>query len=156
LERIIGFLVYVDRTYKPLTPFLMGLHKSIDRWMPGRDEEGWGLRQTEVEASRDSDEDSDDEGLTPLGTDIPPARVKALHRLLPDFKVMMELTATEDWRLRRVQAKSKVNILYCYGGHLEVVLNGVLTLVTECGMRPVNSVSVSKRRYLIIGSLETM
>jgi hypothetical protein len=106
LERIIGFLVYVDRTYKPLTPFLMGLHKSIYRWIPGRHEEGWGLRQAEVEARRDSDEDSDDEELTPLGKDLPPVQVKAAHRLLPDFKVMMELTETEDRPLRRVQAKS--------------------------------------------------
>jgi hypothetical protein len=38
LERIRGFLVYVARTYKPLTPFLMGLHMTIDGWRPGRDE----------------------------------------------------------------------------------------------------------------------
>jgi hypothetical protein len=35
LEIIRGFLVYVARTYKPLTPFLMGLHMSIDGWRPG-------------------------------------------------------------------------------------------------------------------------
>jgi hypothetical protein len=51
LEIIRGFLVYVARTYKSLTPFLMGLHMSIDGWRPGRDEEGWRLRQTEVEVS---------------------------------------------------------------------------------------------------------
>jgi hypothetical protein len=38
LERIRGFLVYVARTYKPLTPFLMGLHMTIDGWRPGRDD----------------------------------------------------------------------------------------------------------------------
>jgi hypothetical protein len=52
LERIRGFLVYVDRTYKPLMPFLMGLHMSIDGWRPVRDEV-WRLRHVEVEASRD-------------------------------------------------------------------------------------------------------
>jgi hypothetical protein len=40
LEKNRGFLVYVARTYKPLTPFLMGLHMSIDGWRPGRDDEG--------------------------------------------------------------------------------------------------------------------
>jgi hypothetical protein len=39
LERIRDFLVYVARTYTPLTPFLMGLHMTIDGWRPGRDEE---------------------------------------------------------------------------------------------------------------------
>jgi hypothetical protein len=47
LERIRGFLVYVARTYKPLTPFPMGLHMTIDGWRPGRDEDGWRLRETE-------------------------------------------------------------------------------------------------------------
>jgi hypothetical protein len=40
LDRIRGFLVYVARTYKPLTPFLMGLHMPIYGWSPGRDDEG--------------------------------------------------------------------------------------------------------------------
>jgi hypothetical protein len=40
-----GFLVYVVRTYRPLTPFIMGLHMSIDGWRPGRGDEGWRLRE---------------------------------------------------------------------------------------------------------------
>jgi hypothetical protein len=50
----------------------MGLHMSIDGWMPGIYEEGWRLIHVEVEASRDSDEDVEDEGITPLGTALPP------------------------------------------------------------------------------------
>jgi hypothetical protein len=30
LERTRGFMVYVARTYKPLMPFLMGVHMSVD------------------------------------------------------------------------------------------------------------------------------
>jgi hypothetical protein len=60
----------VARTYTPLTPFLMGLHMSIDGLRPGRDDDGWRLRQAEVEASRYSDEEGDAEGLTPLGTTL--------------------------------------------------------------------------------------
>jgi hypothetical protein len=40
---------------------------------------------------------------------------KAVPPLLPDLKVTMELTAAEDPPLRRVRARSIVNILYCYG-----------------------------------------
>jgi hypothetical protein len=115
LEIIRGFLVYVARTYKPLTSSLMGLHMSIDGWRPGRDDEGWRLRQAEVEASRDSDEEGDDEGINPSGTILPPGQVKAVPQFLSDLKVTMELTAAEDPPLRRVRARSKVNILYCYG-----------------------------------------
>jgi hypothetical protein len=35
LERLCGFVIYVDRTYKTLTPLLMGLHMSIN-WMEAR------------------------------------------------------------------------------------------------------------------------
>jgi hypothetical protein len=52
LERIRGFLVYVARTYTPLTPFLMGLPMTIDGWRPGRDEDGWGLMEAEMAANR--------------------------------------------------------------------------------------------------------
>jgi hypothetical protein len=115
LERIRGVLVYVARTYKPLTLFIMGLHMSIDVWRPGRDDEGWRLRQAEVEASIDSEEESEEDRSKPSGTNLPPGQVKAVPRLLPDLKVMIELTAAEDPPMRRVRARSKVNILYCYG-----------------------------------------
>jgi hypothetical protein len=45
----------------------VGVCQRIDGWRPGIDEEGWMLRHAEMEASRDSDEDSDDEGPTSLG-----------------------------------------------------------------------------------------
>jgi hypothetical protein len=47
LERTRGLLVYVARTYKPMDPFILGFHLTIDSWRSGRDEEGWRLRQAE-------------------------------------------------------------------------------------------------------------
>jgi hypothetical protein len=61
-ERIRGFLVYVARTYKPMASLLLGLHLTIDSWIPGREEEGWRLRKSEVEASLESDDESEIEG----------------------------------------------------------------------------------------------
>jgi hypothetical protein len=60
------------------------------------------LRQAEVEARRGSDEEGDNEGLNPSGTILPLGQVKAVPRLLPYLKVMMELTAAKDPPLRRV------------------------------------------------------
>jgi hypothetical protein len=40
LKKNRDFLVYVARTYKPLTPFITGLHMSIDGWRPVRYDEG--------------------------------------------------------------------------------------------------------------------
>jgi hypothetical protein len=63
LERTRGFLVYVSRTYKPMAPFLLEFHLTIDSWRPARDEECWRLRQAEVEveASLESDDESETE-----------------------------------------------------------------------------------------------
>jgi hypothetical protein len=98
-----------------LTPFLMGLHMTIDGWRPGRDEEGWRLREAERAASRESDEEAGSEEPPSLVPLQPPGLVKAVTRLLPDMEVMLMLTEAEDPPLRRVRAKSKINILYCYG-----------------------------------------
>ena len=37
LECIIGFLIYVARTFKWMTPYLKGLHLTIGGWIEGRD-----------------------------------------------------------------------------------------------------------------------
>ena len=37
LEQIRGFLVYVARTFPWMTPYLKGLHGTLDGWQPGRD-----------------------------------------------------------------------------------------------------------------------
>ena len=49
LERGRGFMVYFCRTYTSLTPFLKGLHLTLDSWREGRDEEGWKMRGKIVE-----------------------------------------------------------------------------------------------------------
>jgi hypothetical protein len=56
-----------------------------------------------------------EEGFNTSGTSLRPGQLKYVPRLLPDLKVMMELTAAEDPPLRRVRPRSKVNIIYCYG-----------------------------------------
>jgi hypothetical protein len=85
LEIIRGFLVYVARTYRSLTPFLMGLHMSIDDWRSGREEDGWRLREAEVNASRDYEDESEPDEPLYQRTLQPPVRVKAVPRLLSDL-----------------------------------------------------------------------
>jgi hypothetical protein len=79
-ERIRGFLVYVARTYRPMTHFLMGLHINIYGWRSGRDEEGRRLREAEVNASRDSEDESESNEPPARRTLQPPGRVKAVPR----------------------------------------------------------------------------
>jgi hypothetical protein len=114
LERIRGFLVYMERAYRPLTPLLMGLRMSIDGWRPVRDGEGWIMREIEMTAGRESEDESDLEEPPVLGPLQPPGQVKAAPRLMPDLEVMLMLKVDDDPPLRRVRPKSKINILYFY------------------------------------------
>jgi hypothetical protein len=48
LEEIRGFLVYVTRTYIGMSPYLIGLHMTIDSWRSGRDSEGWRTNEEAI------------------------------------------------------------------------------------------------------------
>ena len=43
LEKARGFLVYLCRTYRSITPYLKGLHLSLDSWRALRGPDGWKL-----------------------------------------------------------------------------------------------------------------
>jgi hypothetical protein len=63
LEMIRGFLIYTSHTNPPLTPLLKGLHLIIDVWSPDREEEGWWQTQSELDATKELDEDSENQGV---------------------------------------------------------------------------------------------
>ena len=58
LERIRGFLNYVCQTYKPLLPYLNGLHMTIDGFHGNRDSEGWKLPKKTWSPRTPSDDSS--------------------------------------------------------------------------------------------------
>jgi hypothetical protein len=41
LESVRGFLIFVYRTYRPVIPFLLGIHHMLDSWRPNQGEDGW-------------------------------------------------------------------------------------------------------------------
>jgi len=50
LERERGHLVYLCRAYPAITPFLKGVHHTLDSWRPGRDQDGWKFNSAEWKA----------------------------------------------------------------------------------------------------------
>jgi hypothetical protein len=96
LERVRGFLVYVARTYGPLTHSLMGLPMSIYGWRSGRDEEGRRLMEAEVNASCDYEDESESEQPPSRRILKPPGGVKAVPGLILDLEVLRMLTVAED------------------------------------------------------------
>ena len=92
LERGRGFLVYFCRTYTSMTPFLKGLHLTLDSWREGRDEKGWKLpkkvkrvlelsrnnREEEQECEEDCDNFADDFETSDI-TEEPPDPIPLAH-----------------------------------------------------------------------------
>jgi len=48
LERYQGFLIYVSRTYRNMSPYLKGIHQTLESWREGRDKESWKLERREI------------------------------------------------------------------------------------------------------------
>ena len=67
LERIRGFLNYVCQTYKPLLPYLNGLHMTIDGFRSNRDEEGWKIPK-KAKRKRDAEPEPEEESM--CGTSV--------------------------------------------------------------------------------------
>jgi hypothetical protein len=89
LEKSRGFLIYVSRTYKPFVPYLRGIHKTIDSWRPHRNEDGWKLTQSEIEAAMEID---DDYVLMESKKVSPSEKVVAVPRLKADIDALAKLT----------------------------------------------------------------
>jgi hypothetical protein len=89
LESARGFMIYVPRTYRPMIPFLLGIHHTLDIWRPNRREDVW--RQNRLIMSMESYED---EAAPNLGQSavLSPLTVKAAKRLADDLRVLTMLT----------------------------------------------------------------
>jgi hypothetical protein len=88
LESARGTLVYVQRTYPSITPYLKGFHLTIDAWRPGRNKEGWRLQYD----SASSDDSEAETSSTPdQGCLMAPARVRPVPRLRQDVQTLMSL-----------------------------------------------------------------
>jgi hypothetical protein len=92
LERCRGFLIYVSRTYKPFIPYLRGIHKTIDSWRPFRDQDGWKLTMTEIEAAIEDDDAyiGNERNKEKAGK-----QVKAVPRLKGDVEALNVLAKSE-------------------------------------------------------------
>jgi hypothetical protein len=84
LERIRGFLVYFVRTYPSFSPYLKGIHLTLDSWQPGRDQEGWKIANFIHHHLHDDS--------FPIDTSAP-VTVKGVPRLRSDLMALSTLFA---------------------------------------------------------------
>jgi hypothetical protein len=115
LESARGFMIYVSRTYRPMIPFLLGIHHTLDSWRQNLRENGW--RQNRLIMSMEGYED---EAAPALGQSavLPPSMVKAAKRLADDLRVLTMITDLEVPPLRRLRGSSKLKVLYGFGDSL--------------------------------------
>ena len=86
LESIRGFLNYDCLMYEVLTPYLKGLHLTIDSWRPDRDSEGWKIRTKEGRDKVCQD---------PVENPEAPKFVSPVNRLRDDVNALKILTSGE-------------------------------------------------------------
>jgi hypothetical protein len=108
LESIHGFFVYVLRTYPAFSPYLKGLHMTLDSWGPSRDSEGWKVMNALQHH---------------LGHPIPictpstepPKLVTGVPRLASDLEVLSDLFASDSPHRRVVRSSRIIVTLYGFG-----------------------------------------
>ena len=140
LERGRGFMVYFCRTYPSFTPFLKGIHLTMDVWRTGRNEEGWkkksvNQKEEEEEFRKDLHEDTADleilkdapdplrlqecrgpaRGKTPQVYEDHPEVLLSVPRLAKDLKALDLFLASAKVPWRFVRGKKICVAIYGFG-----------------------------------------
>lgn len=111
-----GFLIYVARTYTPITCFLKGLHLTIDSWREDRDEDGWKITnwyKDNVQGFRNESPNSF--ARTEDKYEKGPDTVRPASRLKDDLKVLSRLTGADHPPVALVFSKTIYIIKYTFG-----------------------------------------
>jgi hypothetical protein len=94
LESYRVFLIYISRTYTAITPYLKGIHLTLDSWRPWRDDDAWKLPLSEFKIAL-ALKDTNNMPTNELH-DKPPLRVKVAPRLHDDLLALVQLFSDEE------------------------------------------------------------
>jgi hypothetical protein len=97
LESYRGSLVYLQRTYPAITPYVKGFHLTIDGWRPNRDDEGWKIP-----------------GCTGATHLQPPTRVAPVSRLSFDVEALLNLFQADTPPVRWIRGHQVSEVTYSY------------------------------------------
>jgi len=107
LEQKCGFLVHLQRTYPSITPFLKGIHLTLDSWCPGRDADGWKVGGHEPDFANIL--------FSSQHQHAPPAQVKAVPCLHSDLEALSSLFAAPHPPTRYICTTHILVALYRFG-----------------------------------------
>jgi len=110
LETIRGFLQYLTKTYPSVTPYLKGIHLSVDGWRPDRDRDGWRLGRSGVKEEWEGKE----VGWVVADPDAP-KRVVLVPRFAPDSEALSRFFESACPPIRRVRGLAVIECYYGFG-----------------------------------------
>jgi hypothetical protein len=100
--------VHLQRTYPCITPFLKGIHLTINSWHPGRDHEGWKIPYQ----ARSELDDHPDWTMPDLGA---PEYVTPVPFLSEDVSCLRHLFHPEHLPIRFIRITKIVSVSYGFG-----------------------------------------
>ena len=115
LQQIRGFLIYVARTYRWLTPYIKGLHLTIDGWRKNRDKEGWPQKVQAWEWNSEEWIDVQPSAIQGATLEEAPETVTAVSRLTSDLAALKHLTSGEEPATQKCRSREKFTALYLMG-----------------------------------------
>lgn len=107
LEQQRGFFIHLQCTYPCITPFLKGMHLTLDSWRPHRDSEGW--KQPDSEDTEDFDD-----SLFPSDPSSAPVFVTA-PQLYEDLDCLDRLFQPKHPPIRFIRSNKIVLVSYGFG-----------------------------------------
>ncbi|KAL7570483.1 hypothetical protein ACA910_004265 [Epithemia clementina (nom. ined.)] len=115
MERVRGFLVYVTLTYGSVSPYLKGLHLTLESWRVDWDRDGWRMTPSEFSLlCKDKGLDLIDQlGLE--GDKEPPLLVTPVPRLIDDVRNLLALTEGETPPRVLVRPKASASAAIMFG-----------------------------------------
>ena len=108
-----GFLVYVARTYQVFTPYLKGIHLTIDGWRANRDKEGW--RMIELQEIDQVNSPLNPTNHVPFNSHDYPDSLKPVPRLKDDLAALKSLTESSDPPVLLIHTKKIFIARYLFG-----------------------------------------
>ncbi len=124
LQKGRGHLVYLCRTFPSATPFLKGIHHTLESWRPGRNEDGWKFdssRWKSLLMGIHSDLENDVSWIElkkryveKHGSDAP-RQVRPVKRLKEDISTLLFLMRSSSPPLRLVRGSILTRVRYGFG-----------------------------------------
>lgn len=114
LESYRGYLVYLSRTYPILTPYLKGIHLTLDSWRPWRKSDGWKLTLSEIRLALE--EKGQETGTCAGSGEKAPSRVGWVPRLKDDIRALEMFMSSETPPKRLVRPKGGATAVFAVLG----------------------------------------